>query len=81
MKLIFNGVLETRIGGCSACGTKAKTTTKTAKSKSYYLPSGNTKTFIADREVEVADVDGEFLLQYLYTDEHGQKQHVFTKVD
>jgi len=81
MKLRFNGVIEHTSGGCVPCGSKRKTTQGLVASKMYILPSGKTQTFYAGRVETVSDSDGEFLLSYLYTDKHGVKQNVFTKVD
>ena len=80
MKLVFNGIIEKRSGGCVPCGAKRATEQTMKPSKMYILPSGITKTFFVGREVEVSDSDGEFLLGYLYTDKNGQKKHVFTEI-
>ena len=50
-------------------------------SRMYILPSGATKTFYVGRAETVSDSDGEFLLEYLYTDKEGNKKHVFERVD
>lgn len=81
MKVKFNGILETRNGGCIPCGQKKSSRQVVATSKMYILPSGQTKTFHVGRVEEVSDKDGEFLMEYLYTDKDGNMQSVFTKVE
>lgn len=80
MKIIFNGVLEKRTGGCVPCGTKRTSKKTMVTSKRYILPSGITKHFYVGREEEVSEEDGEFLMNYTYTDDNGNPQTVFTKV-
>ncbi len=63
MKVKFTGATEKRKGGCPVCGKVRSGSTFTAI-KSYTMPSGITKTFIAGRPEEVSDSDGEFLLLY-----------------
>ena len=80
MKVVFNGIIEKRSGGCVPCGAKRATEQTMRTHKTYILPSGATKTFFVGRETEVSDKDGEFLLGYKYTDKNGQKQNVFTEI-
>lgn len=77
----FNGIMQRKQGGCSKCGAKSSTTYKMMPSKMFILPSGRTVTFFVNREIEVSDTDGEFLLQYKYTDKDGTPQSVFTRVE
>ena len=81
MKLVFNGVIETVSGGCIPCGAKRVSEHSVKPSKMYILPSGIEKTFYVGRETTVSESDGNFLLEYLYTDKNGNKQQVFTRVD
>lgn len=62
MRIIYEGVLETRSGGCRPCGTKKASRRVMATRKEYTLLSGATKTFYLKRETEVSDEDGQFLL-------------------
>ena len=76
----FNGIMERKHGGCSKCGAKSSTKYKMMPSKMFILPSGRTETFFVNRETEVSDADGDFLLQYKYTDKQGNVQSVFERV-
>lgn len=80
MKVVFNGIIEKRSGGCIPCGAKRASEQVMKPSKMFILPSGITKTFFVGREVEVSEADGEFLMSYMYTDKNGQKKTVFTEV-
>lgn len=80
MKVKFNGIMERKKGGCSKCGAKSSSTYKMMPSKMFILPSGKTVTFFVNRETEVSDTDGDFLLQYKYTDKQGNVQSVFERV-
>ena len=79
MKVRFNGVLESKPGGCVPCGRKRASKSTMTTKKEYILPSGTRKTFYIGRVEEVSDADGEFLLQY-ETNRDGLPQSVFTKV-
>ena len=79
MKLKFTGVIEKRSGGCGACGKK-HTDRVMKTSKTYILPSGITKTFIAGRVEEVSDTDAAFLLLYQYETPEGEIKEVFEVV-
>lgn len=79
MKVKFTGVIERRSGGCGACGKK-RTDRVMKTSKTYILPSGITKTFIAGRVEEVSDIDGAFLLSYQYQTPEGETKKVFEVV-
>ena len=80
MKVVFNGVLEKKSGGCVPCGRKRASKQTMVMTKMFILPSGMTKTFYAGREEEVSDKDGEFLMSYTYTDKEGKTQTVFTEI-
>lgn len=73
MKLIFNGVLERKSGGCN-CRRQGSQYGFTSQ-KMYILPSGACQTFITGQVTEVSDSDAEFLLSY-----NGDRE-VFTKVE
>lgn len=80
MKVVFKGLLESRAGGgCASCGKRAKSSNRFVTEKSYFLPSGDNKTFVMDKPVEVSDKDGEFLLSYIEKTKDGIRQ-VFQKV-
>lgn len=80
MKVVFNGTIEKRSSG--GCRCKGKTTSSSfVRSKTYILPSGLTKKFVAGQPVEVSERDGEFLLSYVYKDVNGDVRAIFTKVD
>lgn len=81
MKVVFNGVLETRkkSSGCK-CRGGGGTKSTFVTSKSYILPSGRVQTFVLDHPVEVDDRDGKFLLSYSYTDTDGVRKSVFSEV-
>lgn len=81
MKLKFNGVIETKSGGCIPCGSKRASSKSMVTSKMYILPSGMQKTFYVGRTEEVGDGDAEFLMQYTYTDKEGNQKPVFEKVE
>lgn len=79
MRIVFNGIIEKARKGCGACG-KRRTENKFMASKTYILPSGITKTFIAGREEDVSEKDGNFLLQYKYQTPEGTVKNVFEVV-
>lgn len=76
MKIQFNGIIEKASHGCGACGKK-RTDTVYKTSKTYILPSGITKTFIAGRPEEVSEKDAAFLLNYKYQTPEGAVKQVF----
>lgn len=76
----FNGIMQKKQGGCSKCGQKSSSQYRMMPSKMFILPSGRTVTFFVGREEEVSESDGQFLLQYTYTDKQGATQSVFTEV-
>lgn len=80
MRVVFSGILEKQTSGCKPCGARKVSKKVMSTKKSYILPSGETKTFYVGRPQDVSEEDGEFLLTYTYTDEHGEKQNVFTEV-
>lgn len=81
MKVVFNGIMEVRSGGCVPCGAKLASKKIMRNSKLYILPSGMTKTFRIGKVEEVSDSDGEFLMGYRYTDDDGIEKTVFTEVE
>lgn len=80
MRVIFNGVLEKKSGGCIPCGAKRASKQTMVTRKTFNLPSGAVRTFYVGREAEVSDTDGRFLMSYTYTDKSGKVQTVFTEV-
>lgn len=79
MKIMFNGIIEKTRKGCGACGRR-RTENQFMTSRTYILPSGITKTFIAGRVEDVSDRDGNFLLQYKYQTPEGETKNVFEVV-
>lgn len=79
MTIVFKGVIEKKAKGCPVCGRRSGSNTYTAM-KTYILPSGITKTFRVGKPEEVNDRDGEFLLNYKYTDKDGTVKNVFEVV-
>ncbi len=77
MKIVFNGILEKRTGGCNC---KRNSEYGFVGSRMYILPSGLTKTFRVGVEEEVSEKDGTFLLSYRYEDANGLRE-VFSRVD
>lgn len=80
MKVVFNGIMEKRSGGCVPCGAKRASEQVMKTSKMFILPSGAKKVFFVGREEIVSDSDGEFLMSYMYTDKDGQRKTVFTEI-
>lgn len=79
MKVVFKGLIETKTGGgCASCGKRAKSGNRFVTSKSYFLPSGDNKTFVMDKPVEVSERDGQFLLSYIEKTKDGIRK-VFEK--
>lgn len=70
-----------RSGGCAKCGRKSTSKYSMVTSKLFIVPSGKQIAFFVGRETEVSEQDGEFLLNYKYTDQQGNTQSVFTKVE
>lgn len=79
MKVVFNGVMEKRSGGCNCKGRSSEVGFVT--SKSYHMPSGRQHTFFVGEPVEVSDTDGNFLLSYIFKDANGDMRAVFSKVE
>lgn len=79
MKVVFNGVLESKSGGCVPCGRKRASKKTMVTRKEYYLPSGITKMFYLGRAEEVSDEDGAFLIS-LNSVSDGLQQDTFTEV-
>lgn len=80
MKIKFNGVLEKKTSGCGACGSRTVNGYAFVTTKSYILPSGINKTFKVGVIEDVADIDGQFLLGYIYDDENGDRRAIFEEV-
>lgn len=78
MKVKFNGVIERKRSGCKCKGRA--TSSRFVTSKMYILPSGAKRTFRVGQEVEVTDLDADFLLSYSYTDPEGRVRKVFEVV-
>lgn len=74
MKIVFNGIMERTVKGCSACGTRRVSNHHFSMTKTYILPSGQTKTFYMGKEEEVSEMDGKFLLSYTYEDQNGTRK-------
>jgi len=81
MKVIFNGSVEkkTSSGGCNCKGKVSGATY--VRTKTYILPSGQSKTFYVGKTEDVSEQDGKFLLGYVYKDANGDLRQVFTKVE
>lgn len=79
MRIMFNGVIEKARKGCGACG-KRRSESEFRTSKTYILPSGNTKTFRIGKAEEVTERDAEFLLTYNYLSPEGEVKSVFEVV-
>lgn len=79
MRIQFNGITEKASHGCGACGRR-RTDTVFKTAKTYILPSGITKTFIAGRPEEVSQKDADFLLLYRYQTPEGETRQVFEVV-
>lgn len=80
MKIRFNGLLEKRTKGCN-CKKVGNTEYGFTSQKMYILPSGTEKTFVVGKVENVSDMDGNFLLSYIYEDANGGKREVFSKVE
>lgn len=80
MKVVFNGVLETKSGGCIPCGRKRASKQSMTTRKEYILPSGTRKTFYLGRTEEVLDSDGEFLVSITSPTTDGSLHSAFTEV-
>jgi len=59
----YLGVLEKQVRGCRPCGRKRTSKKVVASRKSFTLLSGATKMFYLNREAEVSDADGRFLVE------------------
>lgn len=65
MKVRFNGYMEKNgESGCGPCGSRRKTSSVLRTNKTFFLPSGVTKTFSLNHITEVPDSDVGFLLLY-----------------
>lgn len=81
MRIKFNGVLEKKNGGCSACGKKSKSSYGFTNSKLYHMASGRSQVFRTGEVYEVSDIDGNFLLQYNdMPDANGLSRKIFEVV-
>lgn len=81
MRVRFNGMYSTAKTGCVPCGHRVQSKRTFLTSRSFILPSGNTKSFHIGEEYEVSELDGNFLLSYSQIDKDGVRQDSFTKVD
>lgn len=79
MKIVFNGVLEKKAGGCNC--RRSSSQYGFVSTRMYILPSGRSKTFRAGKVEEVSERDGKFLLSYKYYDANGGYREVFSKVE
>lgn len=68
LKVIFKGVRESRVSGCSSCGSRRQMSGTFERTKKMILPSGMTRTFVAGRAETVSESDGQFLLDQTYID-------------
>ena len=80
MKVRFNGLYQNVKTGCAPCGHRVQGKRTFLVSKSFILPSGQTKSFHIGEEYEVSDLDGNFLLSYSQVDKDGIRQDAFTRV-
>ena len=74
MRIVFNGIMERTVRGCSACGSRRVSNNHFTMTKTYILPSGQTKTFHTGVIEEVSEMDGRFLLSYTYEDQNGTRK-------
>ena len=79
MKVKFNGTIEKRTKGCNCKGSISEY--GFVNSKLYILPSGRSVQFYLGKAEEVSEIDGNFLLSYVYKDVNGDQRAVFSKVD
>ena len=78
MKIVFNGILERKYGGCNC--KRQSNGYSFVNSRMYILPSGQQKTFYLGSVEEVSERDGKFLLSYKTTDANGTRS-VFSVVE
>lgn len=71
MKVVFNGLLEKRSGGCNC--RRQSNGYSFVNSRMYILPSGQQKTFYVGKPEEVTERDAQFLLSYKTTDPNGTR--------
>lgn len=64
MKLQFKGLVVTGRSGCPVCGGRQASERSLISVKNFTLPSGRSITVRANKEFEVSDTDGAFLLSY-----------------
>lgn len=62
MKIKFNGMKVGKSTGCPVCGRGKVTKDSYVAVKTFFLPSGLSKTFRAGTIEEVSERDGQFLL-------------------
>lgn len=67
MRLRFNGAQGQKKGGCPVCGARRVSNNGVIYTKTYILPSGQSKTFTTGRIYDVSEADGKFLLSYVFT--------------
>lgn len=68
MKVVFKGIRESRMSGCSSCGSRRQISGVFERTKKMTLPSGTTRIFTAGRTENVSEADGQFLLAQTYLD-------------
>lgn len=67
MRIKFLGIKGTeRKSGCPVCGSKSRVSNTVSYTKRMILPSGRVMIFVLNKEYEVAQDEGEFLLAYHY---------------
>lgn len=76
MKVMFNGIIEEKQKGCHVCSGRTSHM-QMMTHKSYYLPSGQQKTFRVGVAADVSDIDGEYLLSEEYKAADGKTRKVF----
>lgn len=79
LKVVFKGIRESRMSGCTSCGSRRKMSGVFERTKKMTLPSGATRTFIAGRIESVSEGDGHFLLAQTYID-HDSELSMFEEV-
>ena len=80
MKVVFNGMIEKKSGGCGSCG-KRRTENQFVAYRTFILPSGIIKTFRAGVPETVSPEDANFLLMYRYQDANGVVKNAFEVVE
>lgn len=71
---------ERKKTGCPVCGTRIRVSNTISYTKRMILPSGRVMVFVLNREYEVNEKEGQFLLDYHYT-YNNEEMHPFVKRD